>query len=75
MAEGIEESPVPSVLRLFKPFIPPLADFRLIFRFSTSSPLDSPLLETEGLYACVSAEAAFFNTLRDRLAGVRSVVD
>ena len=74
-AEVIEESPVPSVLRLFKPFIPPLADFLLVFTLSTSSSLDSPPLEMEGLYAFASAETAFFNALRDRLAGVRSAVD
>lgn len=62
-AEGIKESPGPSVLRLFKPFVPPLADFLLAFAFSNSSSLDSPPLETGGLYACAPAEIAFFNVL------------
>jgi len=72
---GIEESAVPSVLRLFKPFVLPLVDFLLAFALSGSPSLDSSSLETGGLYACVSTEITFLIVLRDRLTGVYSAVD
>ena len=52
-----------SVLRLFRLFVLPLADFLLAFGFSSSPSLDSSSLETGGLYVCVSTEIAFFIVL------------